>query len=213
MILDLKEITFVIVSYKAKRVIFDCINSLPKFSKIIVVENSYDQELKKELEAKYDNIEVMLNENIGMGASNNIGIKKSNTNYVFILNPEKEVARLRKELSRTVTELEAMATDGNISAEEMDIVRNYLRKIGGLDRVTTSAEGIVFIVDGMSYKFTGNFAPLNQILGLFKYGAGSKKLTKESLNNPTVITESCKAITLPKRPKCSAVSLIIFAAG
>ena len=88
MILDLKEITFVIVTYKAKRVIFDCINSLPKFSKIIVVENSYDQELKKELEAKYDNIEVMLNENTGMGASNNVGIRKSNTKYAFILNPD-----------------------------------------------------------------------------------------------------------------------------
>ena len=86
--IDLKEITFVIVSYKAKKVIFNCINSLPKFSKIIVIENSYDQELKKELEAKYDNIEVLLNENIGMGASNNVGIKKSTTKYVFILNPD-----------------------------------------------------------------------------------------------------------------------------
>ena len=86
--LDLKEITFVIVSYKSKKVIFNCINSLPKLSKIIVIENSYDKELKRELEAKYDNIEVTLNENIGMGASNNIGIKKSNTNYVFILNPD-----------------------------------------------------------------------------------------------------------------------------
>ena len=86
--LDLKEITFVIVSYKAKKVIFNCINSLPKFSKIIVIENSYDQELKKELEKKYDNIEVILNENTGMGASNNIGIKKSSSQYVFILNPD-----------------------------------------------------------------------------------------------------------------------------
>ena len=65
--LDLKEITFVIVSYKSKKVIFNCINSLPKFSKIIVIENSFDEELKRELEAKYDNIEVMLNENLGMG--------------------------------------------------------------------------------------------------------------------------------------------------
>ena len=86
--LDLKEITFVIVCYKAKKVIYNCINSLPQFSKIIIVENSNDQELKKELEEKYDNIEVILNENLGMGASNNVGIKKSNTKYAFILNPD-----------------------------------------------------------------------------------------------------------------------------
>ncbi len=86
--LDLKDITFIIVSYKSKKVIFNCINSLPQNAKIIVIENSYDKELKKELEMKYDNIEVIMNENLGMGASNNIGIKKSNTNYVFILNPD-----------------------------------------------------------------------------------------------------------------------------
>ena len=86
--LELKEITFIIVSYKANKVIYNCINSLPKFSKIIVIESSYDQELKRELESKYDNIEVILNENLGMGASNNIGIKKANTKFAFILNPD-----------------------------------------------------------------------------------------------------------------------------
>ena len=86
--LDLKEITFIIVSYKAKKVIYNCINSLPKFSKKIVVENSYDRDLKLDLESKYDNIEVILNENKGMGASNNIGIKKTTTKYAFVLNPD-----------------------------------------------------------------------------------------------------------------------------
>ncbi len=86
--LDLKEITFIIVSYKAKKIIYNCINSLPKFSKKIVVENSYDRDLKSDLESKYDNIEVILNENQGMGASNNIGIKKTTTKYAFILNPD-----------------------------------------------------------------------------------------------------------------------------
>jgi len=100
---------------------------------------------------------------------------------LFILDPRKEVARLRQELSKTVTELEAMATDGNISAEEMDIVRNYLRKIGGLDRVTSSAEGVVFAIDGKEYKFTGNFAPINQVLGILKYGRIKTKVAKENI--------------------------------
>jgi len=86
--LDLKEITFIIVSYKAKKVIYNCINSLPKFSKKIVVENSCDRDLKSDLESKYDNIEVILNENLGMGTSNNIGIKKTTTKYAFVLNPD-----------------------------------------------------------------------------------------------------------------------------
>ncbi len=86
--LNLNEITFIIVTYKAKQVIYNCINSLPKFSKIIIVENSHDENLKADLENKYDNIEVILNENQGMGASNNIGIKKATTKFAFVLNPD-----------------------------------------------------------------------------------------------------------------------------
>ena len=86
--LNLKEITFIIVSYKAKKVIYNCINSLPKFSKIIVIDNSSDQYLKSDLESKYDNIEVILNDNNGMGEANNIGLKKTNTKFAFILNPD-----------------------------------------------------------------------------------------------------------------------------
>ena len=86
--LNLKELTFIIVSYKSKKVIYNCINSLPKFSKIIVIENSSDQYLKADLESKYDNIEVILKDNNGMGEANNTGLKKTNTKFAFILNPD-----------------------------------------------------------------------------------------------------------------------------
>ncbi len=86
--IDLNDITFIIVSYKSNKVIYNCINSLPQSSKIIVIENSSDNELKNDLEMKYDNIEVILNKNIGMGASNNIGLKTSNTNFAYVLNPD-----------------------------------------------------------------------------------------------------------------------------
>ncbi len=85
---DLNEITFIIVSFKSRKVIFNCIDSLPRFSNIIVIENSQDKELIRELETKYDNIEVIPSDNIGMGASNNIGIKKASTKFAFVLNPD-----------------------------------------------------------------------------------------------------------------------------
>ena len=86
--LNLKNITFIIVTFKSEKIIYQCINSLPKDSYKIVIENSKNIKLKRELETKYDNIEVIINENIGMGASNNIGIKKSKTKYAFIINPD-----------------------------------------------------------------------------------------------------------------------------
>ena len=86
--LDLNNITFIIVSFKSENVIHSCLNSLPQISKKIVIENSRNTKLKEELESKYDNIEVLINHNLGMGASNNIGIFRSKTQFVYILNPD-----------------------------------------------------------------------------------------------------------------------------
>ena len=86
--LNLKNITFIIVCFRSENVIYNCLNSLPKNSNKIIIENSRDINLKKDLETKYDNIEVILNDNLGMGTSNNIGILRSKTQYVHILNPD-----------------------------------------------------------------------------------------------------------------------------
>jgi cytidyltransferase-like protein len=51
-------------------------------------------------------------------------------------------------------------------------------------------EAVVFDYDGHTYKFAGNFAPLNQILGMFRYSKGGNKLTTENISFDTeVITE------------------------
>ncbi len=86
--LNVNNITFIIVCFKSQNVIFSCLNSLPKNSKKIVIENSNNIKLKEQIELKYDNIEVLMNDNLGMGASNNVGILRSNTEFVYILNPD-----------------------------------------------------------------------------------------------------------------------------
>jgi hypothetical protein len=45
-----------------------------------------------------------------------------------------------------------------------------MEKLKKVENISSAAEGFVFDYDGHTYKFTGNFAPINQILGLFKYG-------------------------------------------
>ena len=86
--LNLNEITFVIVTYKSESIIQYCLNTLPSESKKIIVENSNNINLEKELKLKYDNIEVIPSENVGMGAGNNIGLKSCKTQYAYILNPD-----------------------------------------------------------------------------------------------------------------------------
>ena len=86
--LNLNNITFVIVTYNSEQVINECLDSLPKEASKIIIENSNNIETKNYLEKKYDNIKVFLSKNDGMGSSNNKGIDKSNTQFVFIINPD-----------------------------------------------------------------------------------------------------------------------------
>ena len=88
MSLSLKNLTFIIVTFKSEHIIYECINSLPKNSKIIIVENSQNESLKIDLEKEYPNVEVIVQENKGMGTANNVGIKLAKTDYAFVINPD-----------------------------------------------------------------------------------------------------------------------------
>ena len=84
-----QNLSIIIVTYKSEMVIHDCIKSIEKDMKIIVVENSDNSQFKEELESAYVNVScVLTSKNLGMGAGNNIGIKKVKTDFVLILNPD-----------------------------------------------------------------------------------------------------------------------------
>ena len=89
-----EDITFVITTFKSESIIFDCINSLPESSPKIIVENSGNKLMKEELEKKYNNLSCfIMDSNLGYGRANNLGIKKSKTDYVFILNPDAKLPK------------------------------------------------------------------------------------------------------------------------
>ena len=87
--MNYNQITIGIVSYKSEKVIFNCLKSIKKIKKIIILDNSNDLILKKKILRKYPNIKVYLSKkNIGYGLGNNIILKKSKTPFVFILSPD-----------------------------------------------------------------------------------------------------------------------------
>ena len=83
------DLTVIITSLHSRNKIFDCINSIEKNIKVIVIENSNDQILKKEIQSNYQNVECILSkENLGYGAGNNLGLSMVKTSYALILNPD-----------------------------------------------------------------------------------------------------------------------------
>ena len=65
-----------------------------------------------------------------------------------------------------------------MSDDAIEVMNRELRKIGGEERINSAIEGITFEYDGKVYKFTGNFAPVNQIVGMF-YRSGTSEKRKE----------------------------------
>tara|TARA_Y100000591_G_scaffold190580_1_gene164842 strand:+ start:12100 stop:14832 length:2733 start_codon:yes stop_codon:yes gene_type:complete len=94
----------------------------------------------------------------------------------YILDNSKELDRLKNEVATAIKSIQAYQGPGQEMAHE--ILAKQLKKIKSLDNITSVAEGFVFEYDGQLYKFTGNFAPVNQILGLFRYGRGGVKIPR-----------------------------------
>jgi hypothetical protein len=85
---------------------------------------------------------------------------------VLTAQPDKALQAMRAELESTANQIMNGGTITQIKKLEKELSR--LNSIGGFDKIVPS-EGIVFSYKGNAYKLTGAFAPLNQILGIFKF--------------------------------------------
>ena len=95
----------------------------------------------------------------------------------FILDSDEELGRQRAEVDKAIKAIEASGNE-----EAMEILKVQMEKLKNIEGISSAAEGFVFDYDGNTYKFTGGFAPMNQILGLFKYGRKGIPALAEAVN-------------------------------
>ena len=82
------------------------------------------------------------------------------------VSPDKAIQKIRKDVQNAMKDLQK---PGNVQKlEKLKIQIEKLEAIGGLNSIVPS-EGLVFKYKGNLYKFTGAFAPINQILGSLKF--------------------------------------------
>jgi len=100
----------------------------------------------------------------------------------YILDNKAEINRLKKETEGAIRAIQSYEGEGKEAAHS--ILARQLEKLKHHDNIDTVVEGFVFQHDGQLYKFTGNFAPMNQLLGLFRYGRGKvPHMVKEALED------------------------------
>ena len=86
----MNEITIIIITYKSEKIIYDFIKKIPSTIKTIIIENSQNYELKKDIEEKYKNISVYLKENNGVSSALNYAVEKIETKYFLQISPDLE---------------------------------------------------------------------------------------------------------------------------
>ncbi len=73
---------------------------------------------------------------------------------------------MKKQLDNAISDVRSGGDLKKLNTLKLQL--DKLNSIGGLDAVVPS-EGIVFKYNGKTYKFTGAFAPINQITGLMTF--------------------------------------------
>ena len=83
---------------------------------------------------------------------------------VLTIHPEKAIRSMKQKFVAVASQVRSGGNPAQIQKLKSELER--LNKLGGIEKIVAS-EGLVFVYNGKTYKLTGTFAPLNQILGIF----------------------------------------------
>ena len=156
-----QTLTIVIVTFKSEKVIDNCIKSISDQIKIIIVDNSNDQNFKDTLEKKYENVECILStSNLGMGSGNNLGLNNVKTEYALILNPDVILRdNTISEIIKESKKIDSFAVLAPLSEDDKNpnykIKQNYKKNINNLNPFKVKS------VDGFAMLL--NLKKINQI--------------------------------------------------
>ena len=137
-----KFLTVVIPSYKSRNRIISHINKLSKKLNIIIIENSEDINLKKQISKKFRNTKIYLKRNIGYGRAINFAAKKVNTKYFFVMNPDTTI--YKKTLKNLINAAEKIKLFGMMSPEHISKKRSNLINNNTIEKKTLTGGAMLF---------------------------------------------------------------------
>ena len=117
--------------------------------------------IDKEDQSKISKDNLMKFENIFLGVGAEV---LQFTSSVLTVNPDEATRAMKKRLDQTIKDVQKSGDPKKIEKLKLELKR--LQAIGGPDKIVPN-EGIVFVYNGNTFKLTGAFASLNQLLGIF----------------------------------------------
>jgi hypothetical protein len=122
---------------------------------------AWADKIDKQDQAKIAKENLMKFEEIFLGVGADVlGFMES----VLTANPTEATKQMVARLNKTIQDVKKLGDPKKLDKLKLELQR--LQALGGFEKIVPN-EGIVFVYNGNTYKLTGAFAPLNQILGLF----------------------------------------------
>ena len=122
---------------------------------------AWAEQIDKQDQQKISKQNLMRFEEIFLGVGADV---LSFMSSVLTANPDSAKRQMVARLEATIQQVKASGDPKKIEKLKLELQR--LNALGGFDKIVPN-EGIVFVYNGNTYKLTGAFAPLNQILGIF----------------------------------------------
>ena len=140
--------TAIFVCFQSEEIIENSIKKVNNKAKIIIIENSKNEKLKR-LEKKYKNLKVILNNNKGFGNAANRGAKLAKTKYIIFISPD---IILKKNGIKKI-ENEAKKVNDNFGILLPIDIKDKLKKID--KNSIPSGSGIMFFERKKFLKYRG----------------------------------------------------------
>lgn len=93
----MNKISIIIVNYKVKDLLDNCLNSIFEYNKnidldVIVVDNNSQDGSIEMIKEKYPQVNLIESkQNLGFAKANNMGFKQAKYNYILLLNPDMQL--------------------------------------------------------------------------------------------------------------------------
>jgi hypothetical protein len=89
-----------------------------------------------------------------------------NVTAFLTVNPTEAAIQMRTEIEKAINTIKTTGGEDSVKKLEMELER--IVASGGLENIVPS-EGVTFVYNGKLYKYTGLFAPINQIKGMLTF--------------------------------------------
>ncbi len=169
------KVSIIIVHYKAKEELFDCINSIyaskPKTPyEVIVVDNDEQKTISEELLEKFPFVTYVKSKgNTGFGAGNNLGASRARGEFLFFLNPDTLV--FPETLDRLVNFIKEKKEVGVVAPLVVDVKKKPYQ-LQGFTQLTPLV-GVVVL------SFINKYFPNNYIAKRYTLASWNKKDARE----------------------------------